>query len=77
VRLKMITVQVYSKSTGKPLSGRKVYVSFSGLLRGGLEGYTNSNGEVHLNADPGEGEVFVSGSRVHKGYLSGRVVVYS
>lgn len=73
----MITIQVYSSSTGKPLSGRKVYVYFTGLLRGGLGGYTNSNGEVYLNADPGEGEVFVSGDRVHKGHLSGRVVVYS
>ena len=47
----MITVQVISKATGKPLSGKRVYVAFSGL-RGGLEGYTNSNGDVHLNADP-------------------------
>lgn len=73
---KMITVQVVSRSTGKPLSGKKVYVAFSGL-RGGLEGFTDSNGNVHLNADPGSGEVFVSGSRVHQGYLSGRIVVYT
>ena len=72
----MITVQVVSRSTGKPLSGKKVYVGFSGL-RGGLEGFTDSNGNVHLNADPGSGEVFVSGSRVHQGYLSGRIVVYT
>jgi len=71
----MITVQVISKATGKPLSGKRVYVAFSGL-RGGLEGYTNSNGDVHLNADPGSGEVYVSGSKVHQGYLSGRIVVY-
>ncbi|MGI6198128.1 MAG: hypothetical protein ACOYIS_03230 [Candidatus Cloacimonadaceae bacterium] len=73
----MITVQVYSRSTGKPLSGKRVYVYFSGLLRGGLEGYTDRNGEVHLNADPGDGEVYVSGSKVHTGYLCGKVVVYS
>lgn len=73
----MITVQVISRLTGKPLSSKRVYVYFSGLLRGGLEGYTDSNGEVHLNADPGEGEVYVSGTKVHKGHLSGRVVVYS
>lgn len=72
----MITVQVFSKSTGKPLSGKRVYVAFSGL-RGGLEGYTDSNGDIHLNADPGTGEVYVSGSKVHQGYLNGRVVVYT
>jgi len=47
----MITVQVISKSTGKLLSGKRVYVAFSGLRRG-LEVYTNSNDDVHLNADP-------------------------
>lgn len=72
----MVTVQVFSKSTGKPVSGKKVYVSFSGL-RGGLEGYTDNNGEAHLNVDPGSGEVYVSGNKVHQGYLSGRVVVYT
>ena len=71
----MITVQVISKATGKPLSGKRVYVAFS-RLRGGLEGYTDNNGDVHLNADPGSGEVYVSGSKVHQGYLSSRIVVY-
>lgn len=47
----MITVQVISTATGKPLSGKRVYVAFSGLRRG-LEVYTNSNDDVHLNADP-------------------------
>ena len=46
----MITVQVISTATGKPLSGKRVYVAFSGL-RGGLVRYTNSNDDVHLNPD--------------------------
>lgn len=72
----MITVQVCSKSSGKGISGKKVFVSFSGITRGFTEAYTDSNGDAHLNADPGYGEVYVGGNKVHQGHLSGRVVVY-
>lgn len=72
----MITVKVVSQSSGKPLSGKRVMLNFSGLLRGHSTEYTDSNGEAHFNSDNGEGEVYVDGTAKHKGRLAGRVVVY-
>ncbi len=73
----MITVKVIYQSSGKPAEGKKVALGFSGLLRGVTSGeYTDRNGEAHFDADNGEGEVYVGGRTKHKGYLSGRIVVY-
>ena len=72
----MITVKVVRQSSGNPAVGEEVSLGF-GFGRGvtGRE-RTDSNGEAHFDADNGEGEVYVNGSQKHKGYLSGRVVVY-
>jgi len=72
----MITIKLISRSSGKPVSGRKVTVVFSGMTRGTDSGFTDSSGEVDLNVSPGAGEVYVDGSSKHKGHLSGRVTVY-
>ena len=73
----MITVKVIYQSTGKPAENRKVALGFSSFFRGVTSyEYTDSNGEAHFEADNGDGEVYVDGSTRHKGYLSGRVVVY-
>ncbi len=73
----MITVKVIYQSSGKPAEGKKVALGFSSLLRGVTSGeYTDRNGEAYFEADNGDGEVYVGGSKKHKGYLSGRIVVY-
>ncbi len=73
----MVSVKLVSKSSGKPIQGEGVSIGFSGLTRGvSSTEYTNSNGEAHFNVDPGEGKVYVRGSAVKRGYLSGMVVVY-
>ncbi|WP_017294361.1 hypothetical protein [Geminocystis herdmanii] len=75
----MISVKVVSKSTGKPVSGKRVQLGFEGnWLPGGMSSdeRTNSEGEAHFDNDPGKGIVYVDGSNVHKGDLRGRVVVY-
>jgi uncharacterized protein YfaS (alpha-2-macroglobulin family) len=73
----MVSVKVVSKNSGKPVEGKKVSLGFDGFSRGvtGSE-YTDSSGEAHFDADPGDGQVFVDGTTKHKGRLSGRVVVY-
>ncbi|MBN1350997.1 hypothetical protein JXJ21_16370 [candidate division KSB1 bacterium] len=73
----MVTIKVVSSSTGKPVSGKRVRVGFQGLTRGmSDEGFTDSNGEVHFNNDPGSGKVFVDHKTAFEGRIEGRVVVY-
>lgn len=74
----MVTIKVCSKSSGKPVVGARVSISFNGLLRGvsGNE-FTDSNGEAHFNVDPGSGKVFVRGDNAFEGDLRGRVIVYT
>lgn len=74
----MITVKVVSKSTGKPVKGKKVSVSFDGILSGGSskQEYTDTDGEAHFDNNPGKGRVYVDGSTKHEGHIAGRVVVY-
>lgn len=77
----MVTVKVMSQSSGKPVSGKRVKLSFdSGPLwiGGGLsrEERTDSQGEAHFDNDPGNGKVYVDGRTAHEGRLAGRVVVY-
>lgn len=73
----MVTVQVFSRSSGRPAKSRRVSIGFDGLLRGSSKAcYTDDNGEVHFPHDPGYGTVYVDGSSKHQGRIEGRVVVY-
>ena len=73
----MITVKVVSRSSGSSVSGRRVVLGFSGLLRGMTNSeYTDSNGEAHFDSDNGDGEVFVDGKTEYRGKLAGRIVIY-
>ena len=74
----MVTVKVIHRSSGKPVKGKKVAIGVDSLTAGGVTSgeWTDSNGEAHFDIKPCNGKVFVDGSTVHKGYLSGRVVVY-
>lgn len=73
----MLTVQVVSKSSGKPLKGKKVTLSFDGLLRGmSKPAFTDSRGLVNFDHKPGAGKIFVSGNSVYKGRIEGTTVVY-
>ncbi|MCD6507626.1 hypothetical protein J7M22_13510 [Candidatus Poribacteria bacterium] len=72
----MLTVRVLSRSTGRPVKGARVSVEFSGISRGITSPeYTDSQGEAHFDASPGEGKVFVNGKTVYKGRIAGRMVV--
>ena len=72
----MVSVKVVSKSSGKPVKGAKVSIGF-GFLSGITSAkFTDSSGEAHFDASPGEGTVYVNGREVKKGHLSGMVVVY-
>ena len=74
----MVTVKVISKSSGKPIKGKKVALGIDAVFSGGVTKgeWTDSNGEAHFDVKPNHGKVFVDGSTKHEGYLSGRVVVY-
>lgn len=74
----MITVKVVHESSGKPAHGRRVALGFSEGIRQSMTSSERSDdsGEAHFEVDNGTGEVFVDGSRKHRGYLKGRIVVY-
>jgi hypothetical protein len=73
----MITVKVCYANTGKSADTIKVALGFDGILRGVSEDqWTDSDGEAHFDHKPGDGKVFIRGSTVYQGYLSGRVIVY-
>lgn len=73
----MFSVQVISRSTGKPMQGKRVSAMFDGLGGGGTgDQRTDSQGEVHFNNEPRKGKIYVDGKTVHDGSISGRVVVY-
>jgi hypothetical protein len=73
----MISVQVCSRQSGRPLRGYRVTLGFSGFFGGVTASeYTDSDGHAHFSCDPGSGEVYVSGKSVFKGTLRGRIVVY-
>jgi len=74
----MVTVRVISRSSGKPLKGKKVALGISGLLAGGVTRgeWTDANGDAHFEVKPGHGKVYVGGIKEYEGYLSGRLVVY-
>ena len=73
----MYTIQIIRESTGKPVKGARVVVGYDGLLGGVTDArYTDANGEVHINMDPGKGTVYVDGSSKYKGRISGRTLIY-
>lgn len=76
----MVTIQVYSQSSGNPVKGSRVAVSM-GDFGGVYTEYTDSNGEAHFSnvspSDTGSGtEVYVDGKTVMKGRLEGRKIIY-
>ena len=76
----MIQVKVYRKSDGKPYKGAKVWISFSGLLDGGVSknSYTDSDGIAYIDSDGGRnGKLYVGNSMVKEGTISGQEVVWA
>ena len=74
---KMVTVQIFSQSTGKPMKGTGVDVSEVGFFHGMTHSETDNNGEAHFaNLSPGEVEIYVNGNTLFKGRLEGRKVIY-
>jgi uncharacterized protein YfaS (alpha-2-macroglobulin family) len=76
----MVTIQVYSQSTGNPVNGSRVSVAL-GELGGVSTEYTNSSGEAHFpNVSPSDTgyntEVIVDGKTILKGRLEGRKIIY-
>ena len=73
----MISIQVVRLGTGKPVAGSRVVLGFEGVFRGISKGhYTDSNGEVHFDNDPGDGVIFVDGMQEFKGRIEGRRVLH-
>lgn len=73
----MISVQVFYKESGKAAKGAAVCVGFDGIFRGiTSKEYTDSDGNVHFDADPGSGKVFVNGKTAYEGRISGRTIIY-
>ena len=72
----MVSVKVCYKSSGKPVGRVGVSIGFSGLRGFSKKEFTSSDGTCHFDTDPGHGTVYVSGSSVYKGKISGMTVVY-
>lgn len=74
----MVTVKVVSRRSGHPVKNVMVALGSSAIFSGGVTKgqYTDSNGEAHFDVSPGNWTIFIDGSVEHKGYISGRTVVY-
>jgi hypothetical protein len=73
----MISVKICYQETGRPVEGAKVCLGFDGFCGGmSRNEYTNSSGDAHFDHDSGVGTVYVNGTDVQRGQLSGRIVVY-
>lgn len=74
----MITICVFDKSSGRPLPGRRVQITFnSSFVDGFVKGYTNINGCCDFDAKPNKGIIYVDDKyNVYEGYISGRINVY-
>jgi uncharacterized protein YfaS (alpha-2-macroglobulin family) len=71
----MVTIQVFSKSSGNAVSGTRVAISVG--LNGVSHEYTDSSGEAHFpGISPGNYEVYVNGQTAFNGRLEGRKVIY-
>ena len=53
----------------------RVGITFSGMLRGTAESYTNDQGRAFFPNDTGNGSVYVGGNCVHTGMLEGDVKI--
>jgi len=69
----MITVKVIRRSSGKAAEGQKVALGINNAVTRGE--WTDSKGQARFDVKPDYGKVFVGGSTVHEGYLSGLIVV--
>jgi hypothetical protein len=73
----MVSVKIIYKCSGKPAKDQKVSIGFSGIFRAfSSSSYTDADGEVHFNNDPGEGTIYVNGNSYYKGYISGMKIIY-
>lgn len=72
----MFTIQVIKGSTGKPVSGKRVRVSFDGWRGLTNEKLSDSNGEVHFTENPGEGTIYIDHKSVFHGKIEGLKHVY-
>jgi uncharacterized GH25 family protein len=73
----MFTVQVIERSSGKPVSSKKVSVIFNGISRGcAKDQYTDSNGETHFSESNGDGTIYINGNAAYKGQIEGRKLIY-
>ena len=65
-------IVIYVTKYGKPASGVRVTLSFSGVGRlGHDEGRTDSDGQAAFRQDPGDGTIYVDGKDVYRGRISG------
>jgi hypothetical protein len=73
----LITIRLISKSSGRPVKGKKVALGIDALLSAGVTHgkWTDEEGEASFNVDPNYGQVLVSGSTEFKGYLQGTITV--
>jgi len=73
----VITVRLISKSSGKPVKGKKVALGIDALVSGGVTHgkWTDDQGEASFSVKPNYGKVFVSGSTEYEGYLEDTLTV--
>ncbi len=73
----MFTIQIFDRSTSKPVYSKKVGVIFNDWTRGcAKDQYTDNNGEAHFSEDNGEGHIYVNGNKVFEGRIEGRRIIY-
>jgi len=73
----MVSVTIIDRSSGHPLKNVKVGIAFTGFFGGVTsDEWTDSNGEVHFDNDPGEGKIYVKGNEEFRGYISGNKIIY-
>jgi len=70
------TICVYDR-TGKPVKNKKVSISISGLLSGGMaDGFTDSSGCANIShSSKGTAKIFVNGRNVGTFVVPGRATV--
>ena len=69
----MLTVRVIRRNSGKAAEGQKVALGIHNAVTRGE--WTDSKGQANFDVKPDYGKVFVGGSKVYEGYLSGLIVV--
>ncbi|MBX3056699.1 MAG: hypothetical protein KF770_09530 [Anaerolineae bacterium] len=69
----MITVKVLGND-GRPVNGADVRISWREYTHS--TGRTNSSGQVSWDVSPGSGTIYVDGTKVHEGQISGTMTFY-